>query len=68
MFLNKEVKPSDIVDQDYICCLYADAEDDRLCVRDRCLFNLGKAYCFCVLFSFFICAVIILSYYFLKSN
>ena len=52
---------------DYICCLYADAEDERVCVQDRCLFNLGKGYCICVLFSIFCCTVLIsVSYYVFK--
>ena len=55
---------------DYVCCMYANAEDDRVCVRDRCLFNLGtfKGYYFCLLFSLIICLIIITTaFYLLKT-
>jgi len=55
---------------DYVCCMYANAEDDRVCVRDRCLFNLGtfKGYYFCLLFSLIISlTTITIAFYFLKS-
>ena len=55
---------------DYVCCLYANAEDERVCVRDRCLFNLGtfKGYYSCLLFSLIICFITVaLAFYIFKT-
>jgi len=46
--MDQEISP-----EDYICCLYANADDDRLCVRNHCLFNMGleQSYWICMLGS-----------------